>query len=282
MPAGLEAPRQTGEMLKQQQYIILLSVVLLVAVLFKLPSQTVEKFKLAIGGLFLPLFGLAASTHELEGAARNTLVSKRQVVRENEQLRLQLEELKIRLQQDAEIERENARLRALLGWGRLSRANLKAGRVVARDPANWWRAIQINLGSRDGIRTNCTVLSPEGFLVGRVQSVGATRSEVLILGDPNLRVAVSVETNGETGVVLSRSSSPGENNMVDLSYLSGASSVRPGQSVITSGQGGVFPARIPVGAIVDIRHKDNGLATEARVKLSANLGQLDEVWVMTP
>ena len=279
---GFEKPRQTGEMLKRQQYIILVSVVLLVAVLFKLPSQTVEKFKLAIGGLFLPLFGLAASAHELEGAARNTLVSKRQLARENDQLRRQIQELQIQLQQDAQMRLEDARLRALLGWSKVSRANVKAGRVIARDPANWWRTIQINLGSRDGIRTNCTVLSPDGFLVGRVQSAGATRSEVILLGDPNLQVSVSVETNGETGVVLSRSSSPEENNMVDLDYLFGASSVRPGQSVITSGQGGVFPARIPVGTVVDIRHKDNGLASEARVKLSANLSQLEEVWVMMP
>jgi rod shape-determining protein MreC len=269
-------------MLKRQQYIILVSVVLLVVVLFKLPSQTVEKFKLAIGGLFLPLFGLAASTHELEGAARYAFVSKRQLARENDQLRHHLQQLQLQLQQDAEIWREDARLRALLGWSKESRANLKAGRVIARDPANWWRTIQINLGSREGICTNCAVVNPQGFLVGRVQSVGSTRSEVILLGDPNLRVAVRVETNGETGVVLSGLSSPRENNMVDLGYLSGASAVRPGQSVSTSGQGGVFPAGISVGTIVDIRHKDNGLATEARVKLSADLGTLEEVWVMTP
>jgi rod shape-determining protein MreC len=278
----LDEPGQTGEMLKRQQYIILVLVVLLVAVLFKLPSQTVEKVKLAVGGLFLPLFGLAASTHELEGVARTALVSKRQLARENDQLRRQNQQLQIQLQQDAEILRQDGRLRALLGWSKESRANLRAARVVARDPENWWRTIQINLGSRDGLHPNYSVLSPEGFLIGRVQSVGGTRSEVILLGDPNLRVSVIVQTNGETGVVFSGPSSPRQNDMVDLGYLSGTSSVRPGQSVITSGEGGVFPAGIPVGTVVDIRHKDNGLATEARVKLSAKLGQLEEVWVLIP
>lgn len=267
-------------MLKRQQYIILISVVLLVVAIFKLPSQTVEKFKLAIGGLFLPLFGLAASTHDLEGAARNTLVSKRQLIRENEQLRLQLQQLQIQLQQADAIRHENDRLHELLKWPKAPPANLRAGRVIARDPENWWRTIQINLGTRDRVSNNCPVLSPERFLVGRIQSAGATRSEVILLGDPNLEVHVSVETNGEFGVVLSRSSTPAENNMIDLAYLSGASSVHPGQTVVTSGQGGVFPAGIPVGTVVDVHRKDNGLTTEARVKLSANFGQLEEVWVM--
>jgi rod shape-determining protein MreC len=267
-------------MLKRQQYIIIISVVLLVVALFKLPARTVEKCKLAVGGLFLPLFGLAASTHDLEGVARNSLVSKRDLMRDNDQLRLQVQQLQIQLQQEEAIRRENDRLHALLGWGKTPSISLRAARVIARDPENWWRTLQINLGSQDGIHPNSPVVSPQGFLVGRVQTVGATRSEVIVLGDPNLRVSVAVETNGENGVVVSRASNPAENNMIDLVYLSGSSTVRPGQTVVTSGLGEIFPPRIPVGTIVDVRRKDNGLSTEARVKLAANLSQLEEVWVM--
>jgi cell shape-determining protein MreC len=64
--------------------------------------------------------------------------------------------------------------------------------------------------------------------------------------------------------------------------LSGASGVAPGQNVVTWGEGGVFPADIPIGTIVDKRTKDYGLSTEARVKLAANLSALEEVWVMMP
>ena len=56
----------------------------------------------------------------------------------------------------------------------------------------------------------------------------------------------------------------------------------PGQSVETSGDGGVFPRGIPIGRIVDVRSKDYGLSKEARVKLSVNLGALEEVMVMIP
>jgi len=268
-------------MLRKPHYIILGLVVLLVIVLLKLPGETVGKVKLAISGLFLPLFGLTGSVHELTGHAREAISAKLQLARQNEDLRRQNEELKIRLQQAAALEIENARLRGLVGWPGQSHWKLRLARVIARDPANWWRSVQIDLGARDGVKPNYPVLTSEG-LVGRIQSVQGTRSQVILLGNPDLRVAAIVQPGGETGIINSSSSSPQENNMVDLDYLSGNSAVRPGASVVTWGEGGVFPAKIPIGTVVDLRVKEFGLATEARVKLAADIGALQEVWVMAP
>ena len=52
--------------------------------------------------------------------------------------------------------------------------------------------MQIDLGSRDGVRENLPVLTTDG-LVGRVSSVGYTRSQVVLIGDPNCRVSALVE-----------------------------------------------------------------------------------------
>jgi rod shape-determining protein MreC len=274
-----------GEMLKKSHYIILVFVVLLALGLLQLPGGTAGKLKLAISGLFLPLFGLSNSTHAWVGEAGKGLVPRRELLRQIDQLRHDNQLLQLRLQQDAQIWNENARLRGEVGWARQKTWRVKLARVVARDPANWWRSLEIDLGSRDGLRTNLAVLTSDG-LVGRVQSVGETRSQVILLGDPNLRVAARVVTSGlgnfETGILAANSSAPQEDGMIDLDLLSGASSTRPGQSVETWGVGGVFPAGIPIGKIVDARTKDFGLSTEARVKLAANLSALEEVWVMEP
>ena len=63
-------------MLKKPHYIILVLVVLLVIVFLKLPSETMGKVKLAISGLFLPLFGLTGSVHEFSAQSRDSLVAK--------------------------------------------------------------------------------------------------------------------------------------------------------------------------------------------------------------
>jgi rod shape-determining protein MreC len=275
------AKRGKGEMLKKSHYIILLIVVVVAVALLKLPGETMGKLKLAMSGLFLPLFGLTGSAHELLGEAREGLTTKRELQGQIDELRRQNQEQQLLLTQDAGLWSENARLRGLVGWQRQTRWKIKAARVIARDPANWWRSLEIDLGTRDGVRTNCAVLTADG-LVGRVQSVGQTRSQVIVLGDPTLRVSAIVQTNGETGVIVASSSIPQEEGMIDMDYLAGNSAVRPGQSVVTWGAGGVFPPGIPIGKVVDLRAKDFGLSMEARVKLAVNLGALEEVWVTMP
>jgi rod shape-determining protein MreC len=258
-------------------------VVLLVLALLQLPGGTMGKLKLAISGLFLPLFGLSSSTHQWLGEAKEGLVPRRELLRQIDQLRLDNQQLQLRLEQDAQLWNENARLRAEVGWQRQTRWRVMLARVMARDPANWWRSLEIDRGLRDGLSNNLAVLTADG-LVGRLQSVGQTRSQVILLGDPNLRVAAVVggPANGETGIIAANASAPQEEGMVDLDLLSGASLVKPGQSVVTWGAGGVFPPGITIGKIVDTRPKEYGLSTEARVKLAANLSALEEVWVMLP
>lgn len=265
----------------KRHYIILALVVVVVLVLVSLPNQTMAKFKLAISSLFLPLFGLAGSSQQLASKAGDSVLSRQELIRQNEQLRRENEQLRFKDQQAQEIWRENAQLRQFVGWQRQTLVKCKLARVVARDPANWWRTIWINLGSRDGMQVNLPVRTMEG-LVGRISVVGTTRSQVILLGDPNLKVAAVIQDTRETGIVFSGSSNPLENNMVDLGYLSRASEIKPGQIVETSGDGGLFPKGIRIGQIVDSQPADQGLSMEARVKLFAKMNALEEVWVVLP
>jgi rod shape-determining protein MreC len=149
-----------------------------------------------------------------------------------------------------------------------------------RDPANWWRTVQIDLGSRDGIHENLPVLTEDG-LVGRVSSVSFACSQVVLVGDPNCKVSALVENPTHDMGILT-ASGPLDNSLVELSYLSGSANLKPGQNVISSGLGGVFPKGIPVGQIVDASPVEFGLYTVARVKLNVNLGSLEQVWVLFP
>ena len=266
-------------MLKRPHYIALAIVFLLVLILFKLPGTTAARLKLAFGSFFLPLFGLSVSTQQLADKAGTAVLPRSELERQNQDLRRQNDELKIREQQNEQIWRENERLREFVGWQRQSRWKFKPARVIGRDPANWWRTLQIDLGSRNDIQPNMPVLTRDG-LIGRIASVGGTRAQVLLLGDPNLRVAAVIKETGETGVILANASHPLENNMVDLGYLAGRSSIQAGQTVWTSGDGGIFPKGILIGNVVDWRSVESGLATEARVRLSAKMNSLEDVLVL--
>ena len=268
-------------MLKRPHYIALGIVILLTLVVLKLPNRAATQFKLAISGLFLPLFGLSGSAQNLTEKAGNSLISRQELVRQIDQIERENQELKIRLTQSEEAVRENARLRQYLALPKAVPWKLKLARVVARDPANWWRTMKIDVGSREGVTTNSPVLTAEG-LVGRVSEVNYTQSQVVLLGDPDCRVSVMIDENHENGVIAPTTSSPLDNTIVELGYLSRNSKVSSGQRVLTSGLGGVFPKGIIVGQIVDSRSVGYGLYNEARVKIQVRMNTLEEVWVKLP
>jgi rod shape-determining protein MreC len=268
-------------MFKRKNYFALGAVVLVTLAIFSLPPRATSRLKLAVGSLFLPLFGLANTAQQLPVTAADAILSRRELIRENESLRRENQQLQLLQLQTAAIARENGQLRSAIGWQQQKPWKLKLANVVLRDPANWWRTAQIDLGSRDGLRENLPVLTNDG-LIGRVSSVGLTRSQIILIGDPNCRVSARVENPTQDIGVLLGAGGPGDDSLVSLSYLSSGANLKSGQLVVTSGQGGIFPPGIPIGQIVDAQQIEFGLYTQARVKLDANLGALDEVWVLFP
>jgi rod shape-determining protein MreC len=267
-------------MFKQQHYFALGAVTLVTVVLLSLPSSVTSHLKLAIGSLFLPLFGTVNAARHLPERAADTVLPRGELLKELAALRRENQELKVRQQQADAMARENDQLRALVGWQQQQPWKLKLARVVLRDPANWWRSVQIDVGKRDGVVENLPVLTADG-LVGRISSVGYARSQVVLIGDPACKVSVRVLNPAhDLGIVTP--AGPLERSLVNLAYLSGNANLKSGQAVVTSGEGGIFPPGIPIGQIVDSSQAEFGLYTEARVKLSANLGALDQVWVQFP
>jgi cell shape-determining protein MreC len=135
--------------------------------------------------------GTLEHAQQMAGQAGDTLTSRAELLRQNEILRRANTELLLRAQKAEGIAGENDRLRELVKWQKLQRGNFKLGKVVLRDPANWWRTVQINLGSRDGLSNDLPVLTAEGFLIGRVSAVSLTHSRIVLLGDPNFKVAAT-------------------------------------------------------------------------------------------
>jgi rod shape-determining protein MreC len=267
-------------MFKQKHYIALGAVTLATLLLLGLPPRATSRLKLAVGSWFLPLFGLAGTLQQLPITATDDALPRRELLRQLEILRRDNEQLRVQASQAAAIARENDQFRALFGWQRQTPWKLKLANVVMRDPANWWHTVQIDLGSRDGVRENLPVLTTDG-LVGRVSTVSYTHAQVVLISDPNCKVSAVVENPAHDMGIISPGG-PLDNSFVELSYLSGNANLQAGQTVITSGLGGVFPKGIPIGQIVDARPVEFGLYTEARVKLLVNLGSLEQVWVLFP
>ena len=277
-------------MLNRRYYLALAIVVVVTLMLFKLPTRAAGGLKRVFGGFFLPLFGLKVSAGHVADKATAAVVPRAELMKQVDTAEREVQQLKILLSQAEELSRENARLRQSVGFLKLSPWKLKPARVIGRDPANWWKTMRIDVGSRDGIVPNLPVLIasetvrtnqwPGACLVGRISDVGYSWSQVLLLGNPDCRVSVMIEDTREHGVIAPASSL--DNTIVELSYLSRNSKLAPGQRVVTSGDGGIFPKGILVGEVVDWKSVGYGLSTEARVKVDVNINALEEVFVRIP
>ena len=276
-----EIPAHDEPMFKRPYYIAVAVLALAALLVLNLPSRTTARFKTALGSIFLPLFGMASVTQQTAARAGDTLLPKSELIRANSSLLKQNQELRLQLTQATALAIENERLRLLVGWQKQTRWNVKLARVILRDPANWWRTIQIDLGSRNGLSNNLAVLSPEGFLVGRVSSVSLTRSQVVLIGDANCKVPALVENEiRDTGVIVG--SGPFDGSFVTMTYLANNANLKAGQNVVSSGLSAIYRKDIPIGKVVESRLVESGLHMEAQVKLSANLSSLEEVWVLFP
>jgi rod shape-determining protein MreC len=266
-------------MFKRPYYIAVALVALLTLLVLNLPSRATVRLKNALGSIFLPLFGIAGSAQQVATRAGDNLLPKSELIAANDAIRRQNQELRLQLAQASNLATENERLRQLLGWQKQTRWNVKLARVILRDPANWWRTVQIDLGSRNGLSNNLPVLSPEGNLIGRVASVSLTKAQVVLLGDPNCKVPALIENeNRSQGVIVG--GGPFDSSFVNLTHLPTSASVKPGQRVVTSDLSAIYPPGIQIGVVADAHPVESGLIQEADVKLAADLSSLEEVWVL--
>lgn len=267
-------------MFKRPYYIAVALVALLTLVVLNLPSGTTTRLKLTLGSIFLPLFGAAGAVQQVAARTGDSLLPKGELIRANEALQRQNDELRIQAMHAVETARENDRLRQLVNWQKQTQWKLKLARVISHDPANWWRTIQIDLGSRDGLRENLAVLTPDG-LVGRITEVSLLRSKVVLIGDANCKVPAAVENEArDKGMIVS--GGPFDGSFVSLTYLVNNANLKPGQKVVTSDLSAIYPKGIPIGVIADVHPVESGLYLEADVKISARLSSLEEVWVLLP
>ncbi len=166
------------------------------------------------------------------------------------------------------LDGENAQLRALMRVSDEMQIPSISTRVVSDPGGPFVRAILLDAGAGKGVGKFQPVMDPSG-VVGRIVTVGRQSSRALLLTDLNSRIPVFIRRTGDRGILVGDNS-----DRPKLAYLPMQSSARIGDEVFTSGDGGIFPSKLPVG-IVDFVDGDT-----VRVKLAADLSRLDFVNVM--
>ena len=195
------------------------------------------------------------------------------IAQENEQLK----EENARLRQETFHAREGlqelARLHTLVRFDDKWDYPIVTARVVGHNPGRFLTTMVINRGVEHGVKENMPVFSMNG-LVGKISKSTTNHSRVQLLVDPNLKLSVM---DRRTRVVGFLESMDGRRLTAMIPTHAG---VHTGDTLVTSGLGGIFPKGIPVGTVKEIRKSDLDVMCQMDVNPFQEFSILEEVFVM--
>jgi rod shape-determining protein MreC len=220
--------------------------------------------------------GVSETLSEAAGFV-DTVQRVRILASENAEFRDQLDQLQSELVRMHELEVENRDLRNLLSLkARTGPGEFIPVSVIARDDTPYVQAVTIDRGAGDGVKQDAVVITHRG-LVGRVERVNPTTAKVRLINDLNSSVGVRLQTEARTTGVL-RGQSQG-NSMV-IAYIRQDDPVTQGDTVLTSGQGEVFPEGLVVGRVTRVERKDADPFQAAVVEPAVEMDKLERLYVL--
>ncbi len=239
-----------------------------VFVVWRIDSPRVERLRMAVIDRIVPDLGWALVPVARLSTMVADVTTYARVYEQNRELRRELQQMKAWREAAIQLEQENARLLDL-NRVRLDPSLMHVTGVVLADSGSPFRqSVLINVGQRDGIRDGWATMDGLG-LVGRVAGLGERTARVLLLTDAASRVPVTVLPSGQRAMLA------GDNSTLPpLDFVETPDLVRPGDRVVSSGEGGVFPAGLPVGEVVE------GPDGRLRVTLAADYLRLEFLRVL--
>ena len=228
----------------------------------------------SVMGVTAPLAGGAATLNRFVDDIWSNYLDLLEVRRENLVLRKSVKRLNERIVADNEAVAANARLQALLNLkGTLDTPTLAVS-VIGEDSSAWFKTLVVDRGSADGLSEGMPVLAAGGA-VGRLVKVAAHSSRVLLLTDHASAIAALVQRSRARGVVRGMGS-----GRCSMEFTVKDEDVKVGDSVISSGVGGVFPKGIPLGEVTMVKKGEYGVFQTIEVRPAVSIGNLEEMLVL--
>jgi rod shape-determining protein MreC len=266
------------ELLRKYRMYVVVGVVLLAAFVFYSlnlkKKEHANAFERGVLNLMAPLSGVVAGGNRAVTGVWSDYVDLLDVRKENKQLRESVKVLNSRLLDAGEAVLANERLRKLLDLKSSLHAPSVAASVIGEDDSPWFKTIMIDRGAADGLREGLPVVASDG-VVGQLVKVNAGSSRVLLLTDHASGIAGLVQRSRARGVVKGKGG-----GRCSLEFALRDEDVKVGDTVITSGVGGVFPKGLPVGEVTMVKKGEYGIFQTVELRPRVNISRLEEVLVI--
>jgi len=254
--------------LKRLLVVILCLVLLAIFLIWRIDSPRVERFRSQVIDSVVPNMDWAMAPVTGTIKLVRDLQSYQRLSEQNEELRRELRRMTAWKEAALQLEQENAKLRDLNNVRLDPRLTYITAVVLADSGSPFRQSILINVGSRDGIVDGWATMDGIG-VVGRVSGVGRNTARVILLTDATSRIPAVIQPSGQRALIV------GDNTSAPpIDFLEDPGLVRPGDRIVTTGDGEVFPPGLLIGQVAE----DPG--GRLRVRLAADYERLEFLRVL--
>ncbi|HEX3082272.1 MAG TPA: rod shape-determining protein MreC [Candidatus Saccharimonadia bacterium] len=215
-----------------------------------------------------PLAAGFAAAGSTAGEALANLTRVSQLARDNAALERENADLRQRLAADAETRSDNVLLRQQLGLDVAGAPRQATAEVVLFSPDSYRQFVTINKGSKAGIGAGMAVMS-QGVLIGTIVDVQAASARIMLITDPQFKLAAKDQDTNAAGILRGQLG-----NGLVLDEIGQTDTVHPGDSVTTSGLGGLVPPGLLIGSVQSVNARANVVFQSAEVETEFRVSQL--------
>ena len=256
---------------------VVLGAVLLVVL--NLPASVSDQAKAVLREGIAPLQGALSGFSRWVGESVRSVRGIGGLLRENQQMSAELVRLRNEVRDLQSLSQDNAELREQLQFTAQAKRRITPCEVIARDITGWWETIRLSKGLSDGVSMDMAVITSDG-LIGRTVDVSARTCDALLISDPGCKVSARIVRTGAFGVVAGSGPAKSGQAACQMAFINKNVPVLPGDEVVTSGLGGVFPKGLLIGYVDKIYKDETGLFQRADILPKADLGMLTYVFVV--
>ena len=236
--------------------------------IWRIDNPRVERFRMMVIDTVVPSFDWAMAPVTGIANLLSDFQSYQRLAQQNVDLRRELQDMKSWREAAIQLDQENARLRDLINVQLDPQLTRITGVVMADSGSPFRQTVLLNVGAHDGILDGWPAMDGIG-LVGRISGVGEETSRVILVTDTSSQIPVTVQPSGQRAIL------SGDNTINPLlQFVEDPDLVKPGDRVVTSGDGGVFPADLLIGQLA------RGTDGRLRTRLSADLERLEFLRVL--
>ncbi|MCG1022193.1 rod shape-determining protein MreC [Sutcliffiella horikoshii] len=199
---------------------------------------------------------------------------------ENKLLRARLEEYALLETKVQKLEKENDEFREVIGeLDSLRDYEPKPATVIGRNPDQWVEQITVNKGKQNGVEKDMAVVT-SGGLIGKVKHANAFTSTVQLLSSLDPKNRISAYIQGEEDIFGLIEGYDEEKGALLLKRIPHQAEVKEGETVLSSGLGGVFPEGLMIGEVTEVVADEYGLTQMAYVKPAADFYNITQVMIV--